>query len=441
MSANDLDDDRSTETIDAHAQTIRDGRPHVVVVGAGFGGAAAVRAMRNQPVQVTWIDRRNHHLFQPLLYQVATAALSPADIAAPIREMARGYANVRVMYDEVVGVDPAKRTVHTASKSVTYDYLIMATGAKTSYFGHDDWGRHANGLKTVEEATTIRRKVLLALERADMAATDEERRKRLTFVLIGGGPTGVEMSGAIADLARHTLIKDFPSIRPEMISIVLVEGVDQVLPGFPKDLADFAKSKLEGMGVDVRTGTMVEDIEEHTVVASGERLHAEVIVWSAGVVATPVAEWLGIGGDRRGRVTVGPDLAVPELDGVFVIGDAALAMDEENGRPFPGVAPVAKQQGAYVGRRIADLAADKNPSEPFRYRDYGMLATVGRASAVAALGKFHLKGFPGWVLWALVHIRYLIDFRSRLQVLINWIWEFARFSPGARLILGTDDPE
>ena len=411
--------------------------PHVVVVGAGFGGAAAARALRNQPVRVTWIDRRNHHLFQPLLYQVATAALSPADIAAPVRELARGSNNIEVMFDEVTGVDVSNRLVKTATRVLPYDYLVVATGAKTSYFGHDAWAHVANGLKTLEEATTIRRKILLALERADMAPTDEERRRRLTFVLIGAGPTGVEMAGAIADLAKRKLAQDFRRIKPEMISVILVEGSSQVLPGFPPELAAFVHAKLESLGVEVRTDTRVEDIDEEGVLAGSARIPAEVVIWSAGVVATPVAEWLGIEADGRGRVSVGPDLSVPEREGVFVIGDAASAMGE-NGKPLPGLAPVAKQQGIYVGRRIVDLVTGKGATPAFRYRDYGMLATVGRASAVADFHRFRLRGFLAWVVWALVHVRYLIDFRNRIRVLVNWIWEYFRFSPGARLILGSD---
>ena len=415
-----------------------DERPHVVVIGAGFGGLAVVRALRGAPVRVTWIDRRNHHLFQPLLYQVATAALSPADIAAPVREIARGCPNADVVLEEVVDVDPEARAVITGSRRLSYDYLVVATGSDTSYFGNRAWRDFAAGLKSLEDAVGIRRDILLALERAEMAASEEERRRLLSFVLIGAGPTGVEMAGAIADLAKHILARDFRRIEPDMVSVYLLEAMDQVLPGFPANLAAFARRKLKRMGVDVRTGTMVEDIDEHGVSAAGRRIPASVIVWSAGVKATPVAGWLGIEpADKKGRVRVTPDLSVPDRAGVFVIGDAALA-NGKDGEPLPGLAAVAKQQGAFVGRRIADRVEGRDPAASFRYRDWGTLATMGRTSAVADFGRFRLRGFPAWIVWALVHIWYLTEFRNRIRVLINWIWEYARFSPGARLILGDD---
>lgn len=417
------------------------GVPRVVVVGAGFGGLAAVRALRGKPVEVTWIDARNYHLFQPLLYQVATAALSPADIATPVREIVRGCSNVEVVYDEVVGIDPQTRLVKTRRQRFAYDYLVVATGSETSYFGNRQWARWAAGLKTLEEAVAIRREILLALENADMAETDEERRRLLTFVLIGAGPTGTEMAGAIAVLAKHALAGDFPHIDPGMISVILLEAMDQVLPGFPKSLADYAQRSLESMGVDVRTGTMVEAIDDHAVTAAGERIAASVIVWSAGVKATPVAEWLGVeAADKKGRVAVRHDLSVPHREGVFVIGDAALATGED-GEPLPGLAAVAKQQGTFVGRAIAARAEGRTPAAPFRYRDWGTLATMGRTSAVADFGRFTMRGFAAWIVWGLVHIWYLIAFRNRIRVLVNWIWQYLRFSPGARLILHQDRSE
>ena len=424
----------STER-NAEAAPTADPLPRVVVVGAGFGGVAATRALRRAAVDVTWIDRRNHHLFQPLLYQVATAALSPADIAAPVREIARHCPNARVLMGEVVAIDRAGRTVRTREQTIPYDFLVVATGAETSFFGNDTWARNADGLKDLDEAVTIRRKVLLALERAETAQTDAERRRLLTFVLIGAGPTGVEMAGAIADLAKNELVGDFPTIRPDAVSVILIEAMDHVLPPFPKDLAAFAHRKLTEMGVDVRVGTKVETIDETGVVAGGERIEANVVIWSAGVRATPVGRWLGVETDRRGRVDVAPDLSVPGDPHVFVIGDAACAIGKD-GSPLPGLAAVAKQQGTYVGRRIADLAKTRDPKASFRYRNWGTLATMGRASAVANFRRVHLRGFGAWMVWVAVHIWYLIAFRNRMRVLINWTWQYLAFSPGARLITG-----
>ncbi len=410
-------------------------RPRVVVIGAGFGGLAAVQALRNKAVKVTWIDRRNHHLFQPLLYQVATAALSPADIALPVRGIARRCNNVDVVMDEVVDIDAQHKAVRTRQNSYPYDFLIVATGSETSYFGKEKWRRFAAGLKTLEEAVAIRNAILLALERAEIASSAEERKRLLTFVLIGAGPTGVEMAGAIADLAKHMLARDFPRIEPDAISVTLLEAEDQVLPGFAKPLADFAQRKLESMGVEVRTETMVEDIEEDAVCFAGRRHPAGLTIWSAGVKATPVAGWLGVDGDKKGRVGTGSDLSVPGHPEVFVIGDAALFVDE-NDQPLPGLAAVAKQQGRFVGRHILGLIKGHERSEAFHYRDWGTLATMGRASAVADFGWLRLRGFGAWIVWALVHIWYLIGFRNRLRVVLNWFWQYARYAPGAGLIVG-----
>ncbi len=410
-------------------------QPHVVVIGAGFGGLAAVRALRNKPVDVTWIDRRNHHLFQPLLYQVATAALSPADIACPIRRIARYCDNVSVVMDEVVDIDVEQKTVRTPNQTFPYEFLVVATGSETSYFGREKWQRFAAGLKTLEEATAIRNAILLALERAEGAPSAEERKRLLTFVLIGAGPTGVEMAGAIADLSKHMLARDFPHIKPATISVTLVEAEDQLLPGFPGPLAAFTRRTLEDMGVEVRTGTMVEDIDENAVCFAGQRRPAGLIIWSAGVKATPVAKWLGVEADKKGRVRTVSDLSLPGHREVFVIGDAALFIDE-NDQPLPGLAAVAKQQGTFAGRRILDLASGRERSQRFRYRDWGMLATMGRASAVADFGWLRLHGFVAWVVWALVHIWYLIGFRNRLSVILNWCWEYTRGMPGVGLIVG-----
>ena len=409
--------------------------PRVIVVGGGFGGLAAVRRLRNQAVRVSWIARDNYHLFQPLLYQVATGALSPADIAAPLRAIVRGCRNIDVILDEVVDIDAERRTVRTARQSFTYDYLVVATGAETSYFGNDGWARHANGLKTLEEAIAIRSKILLCLELAETSTSEDVRRPLLTFVLIGAGPTGVELAGAIADLAKHMLARDYSRIKAEEIAVVLLEGMDQVLPGLPKELASFAENKLKQMGVDVRVATKVDEIDDEGVVAGGERIPSKTVIWSAGVEATPVVAWLKAEADKKGRIKVGPDLSLPGRPDVFVIGDAAAALGAD-GRPLPGLAAVAKQQGTFVGRRILDLAGNRSRPATFRYRDWGTLATMGRSSAVADFGWLKLSGFVAWVVWAIVHIWYLIDFRNRIRVLINWMWLYLTLSPGARLITG-----
>lgn len=407
--------------------------PRVVVLGGGFGGLAAVRRLRNRSVHVIWISRDNHHLFQPLLYQVATGALSPADIASPLRGIVRHCRNVDVILDEVVDIDMEARSVETRRQVTDFDYLVVATGAETSYFGNDTWAHNADGLKTLEEAIAIRSKILLCLELAETAKSKEDRQRLLTFVLIGAGPTGVEMAGAIADLSKRLLAGDYRHIEPGEISVVLLEAMDQVLPGFPEDLADFAAAKLRQMGVDVRTGAKVEAIDDHGVVAGGEMIRTRTAVWSAGVKASPVAQWLGVEPDRKGRVEVTPDLLLPGRSEVFIIGDAAAAPDGE-GKPLPGLAAVAKQQGDFVARRILDRIRGRRPQAAFRYRDWGTLATMGRASAVADFGRLKLRGFAAWGVWAIVHIWYLIDFRNRVRVLINWMWLYLTLSPGARLI-------
>jgi NADH dehydrogenase FAD-containing subunit len=411
------------------------GHPHVVVIGGGFGGLAAVKGLRGAPVRVTWIDRRNHHLFQPLLYQVATAALSPADVATPLRRMARGMIDAEVVLGEVEGIDTRTRTVRTPGRAFVYDWLVVATGAQTSYFGNEDWARAALGLKSLEEATAIRRRILMSLELAEAARSAHERRRLLTFVLIGAGPTGVEMAGTIASLARHLVGRDFRHIEPEQISVVLVEAMDQVLPGFPKDLAAYAHRKLAERGVEVRTNTMVDAIDDDGVAAGDLAIPAHTVIWSAGVRAAPPAGWLGAETDKKGRAAVGADLSLAHDPQVFVIGDAAAAKDAR-GAPLPGLAAVAKQQGAYVARLISARARGVAAPEPFRYRDYGTLATTGRGSAVADFGRFHLRGAAAWLVWLLVHLWYLTDPRGRLRVVINWISLYASLSPGARLITG-----
>jgi NADH dehydrogenase len=411
-------------------------RPKVVIVGAGFGGIQAAAALRRLAVDVMVIDRQNHHCFQPLLYQVATAALSPAEIAWPIRHMLRQQRNATVFMAEVKGVDLAGRSVETTAGPMSYDYLVIATGATHSYFGHDDWAKFAPGLKRIEDATRIRRSILLAFERAELAGNDAERQRLLTFVIVGGGATGVEMAGAIAEIARQTLANDFRRIDPRNSRIILIEAGPRVIPTLPEDLSRYAERALTRMGVDVRTSTRVISCDAGGVDVDHGRIDASTIIWAAGVVASPAASWLGAAHDRAGRVLVRPDLSVPEHPEVFVIGDAA-AVHEDDGEPVPGVAPAAKQMGNYVGRLIAArLAGESLPA--FRYRNLGELATIGRRAAVVKLGRVHLKGFIGWLFWSFAHIYFLIGVRNRFIVAFTWLWDYLTFQRGARLI--TDVP-
>ncbi|MGZ9093002.1 MAG: NAD(P)/FAD-dependent oxidoreductase [Rhodoplanes sp.] len=410
-------------------------RPRVVVVGAGFGGLAAVQELGGRAADVTWIDQRNHHLFQPLLYQVATAALAAPDIAVPLRGVARGYRNVDVLMDTVVDVDRDRREVVTRHRRVPFDILIIATGAETSYFGNDRWRDIAWGLKSLEEATALRRRILLALEEADRDDDEERKRRLMTFVLIGAGPTGVEMAGAIAEITKGVLAEDYKHLDPRQVSIILIEAMDQVLPGFPKDLAGYAHNRLERMGVIVRVGAKVEEITEEACIAGGERFVAANVIWSAGVKATPAAQWLKVEADRKGRVQVGKDLLVPGTNNIYVIGDASVA-SAPDGQPFPGLAAVAKQQGKFVARRILAEVTGKAPAAEFRYVDWGTMATLGYTYAVGDLQGVHLKGRIAWLVWATVHVWYLIGFRNRLRVLLNWFWEYVTYRPGTRLITG-----
>ena len=420
--------------------TVGGDRPHVVIVGAGFGGLEAARQLAQAPADVTVIDRHNYHLFQPLLYQVATAALSPADIAEPIRVVLRHQRNATVLLHEVIGVDVEARGVETRSGSVThYDYLVLATGSQYSYFGHKEWARVAPGLKSVDDATMIRRRVLLAFEEAETIMDPVVRRRLLTFVLVGGGPTGVEMAGALAELAHATLSRDFRHINPQTAHILLVEAGPRLLMGFPEKLADFARCSLERMGVEVRLNTSIERIDEHGVVAKGERIGAANVIWCAGVHASPVARWLGVQNARGGRVTVTPDLSLPGHPEIFVIGDAALVPGPQ-GEPLPGLASVAKQQGRYVGELISRRVRRDQRSSPFHYRDQGALATIGRHSAIADLGWIRLTGLTAWLLWSVVHIFFLISFRNRVAVFLNWTWAWLTYGRGARLITGNATP-
>ncbi len=412
--------------------------PRVVIVGAGFGGLTAARRLADAPVQIVVVDRHNYHLFQPLLYQVATAALSPADIAMPIRHILRGQQNAVLLLDELTGVDLAARIATTrAGKRLPFDHLILATGSVYSYFGHADWPRLAPGLKSIDDATQIRRRVLLAFERAEMADDEAARRRLLTFVLIGAGPTGVEMAGALAELAHAALAADFRRIDPHATRILLVEAGPRILAGFPDRLARFAARSLARMGVELRLEAPISAIDEAGVVAGGERIEAATVIWCAGVAATPVAHWLGIAPGRGGRVEVAPDLSVPGHPNVFVIGDAALVLDSR-GQPLPGVAPVAKQQGGYVADLIRARVLGQSPPPPFRYRDEGALATIGRSSAIADLPWIKLTGWLAWVLWGIVHIFFLIGFRNRVSVFLNWVWAWLTYARGARLITGDE---
>jgi NADH dehydrogenase len=407
-------------------------RPRVVIIGAGFGGLSAATALARAPVDVTVIDRQNHHCFQPLLYQVATAALSPAEIAWPIRAILRHQRNATVLMAEVTGIDTINRQVQTTCAAIPYDYLVVATGATHSYFGRDEWAEFAPGLKRIEDATRIRRSILLAFERAELTDDAAERSRLLTFVIIGAGATGVEMAGAVAEIARYTIAMDFRRIDPRTAQIILIEAGPRVLPTLSDDLSDYARQSLTRMGVDVRTETRVTGCDDRGVDLANGRIDAGTIIWAAGVVASPAARWLNAEHDRAGRVIVKDDLTVPGHPDVFVIGDVATVKDE-SGKPVPGVAPAAKQMGAYVGKLIAArLAGHSLP--PFRYRHAGDLATIGRRAAVVSIGKVHLKGFLGWLFWSVVHIYFLIGLRRRFVVAITWLWDYLTFQRGARLI-------
>jgi NADH dehydrogenase len=413
-------------------------RRRILIVGAGFGGIEAAKALARAPVDVTVIDRQNHHCFQPLLYQVATAALSPAEIAWPIRHILRGQRNATVLMAEVAGVDTAKRLVQTNAGPIGYDYLVVATGATHSYFGRDDWAEFAPGLKRIEDATRIRRSILLAFEQAELAPADAERQRLLTFVIVGGGATGVEMAGAIAEIARQTLAKDFRRIDPRTARIILLEAGPRVLPTLPDDLSDYAQRALTRMGVEVRTSTRVTNCDRRGVDLDDGRIDAGTVIWAAGVVASPAARWLGAAHDHAGRVTVGPDLSLPGHPEVFVIGDAA-AVRTDKGAPVPGIAPAAKQMGRYVGKLIAARIAG-NARPPFRYRHMGELATIGRRAAVVKVGKVSLKGFIGWLFWSVAHIYFLIGVKNRAIVAFTWLWDYLTFHRGARLITEVPPP-
>jgi len=407
-------------------------RPHVVIVGAGFGGLEAAKKLIDEPVRMTVIDRTNHHLFQPLLYQIATAALSPADIAAPIRGILGRCKNTEVMLAEVKSVNVETRTVNTGEREIPYDYLILATGARHSYFGHDEWEKLAPGLKSLEDAIEIRRRLLLAFEYAEKITDEAAKKAAMTFVIIGGGPTGVEMAGAIAEIARYTLAKDFRHIDPSSARVVLVEGDQRVLSAFPEDLSVKALEQLKELGVEVHTGVHATNLTEAGLQVGGEFIPCRVKVWAAGNTASVVGKTTGAPVDRAGRVIVNDDLTIPGHPEVQVIGDLAN-YSHDGGKPLPGVSPVAMQQGRHAARNILAMMDDRKPGR-FRYWNKGSMATIGRNRAVADLHWFHFGGLLAWLAWLFVHIIFLVGFRNRIAVLIQWAWAYVTFNKGARLI-------
>lgn len=408
-------------------------RAQVVVVGAGFGGLSAVKALAKADADITLIDRRNHHLFQPLLYQVATAALAPNQIASPIRAVVRRQRNTSVILEEALGVDREAREVILRDRAVPYDYLVLATGARHAYFGNDVWEEHAPGLKALEDANAIRENILLAFERAELAPPGPERDRALTFVIIGGGPTGVELAGAIAELSKRALACDFRRTRCSDPRVVLVEAGQRLLPGFSPKISGYVLDSLKKRGVDVRLGTPVTGIADSRVALGDDPIEADTIIWAAGVRASPAAEWLGSSRDRAGRAEVRGDLSIEGAPEIFVIGDTASAAGAD-GKPVPGLAPAAKQQGAYAGRLIANRITGKPAPPPFRCMDFGSLATIGRNAAVAEFGGVRLTGFLAWLFWCVIHIYFLIGFRNRVVVTLDWLWSYVTLERGARLI-------
>ena len=413
------------------------GLPHVVILGGGFGGLSAARALGKAPVRITLIDRRNHHLFQPLLYQVATAALNPSDIASPIRRILRRQKNVSVILGEATAIESAKKIVQLADGEVAYDFLILAAGATHSYFGHDEWMDAAPGLKTLEDAVEIRRRVLVAYEAAEREVDQRRIAEWMTFVIIGAGPTGVEMAGALAEISRRVLERDFRRIQPGRARIVLIEAGPRVLPAMSAESSASAVRQLERIGVEVITGSAVTGVDGNGVTHAAGRIDARTVIWAAGVAASPLGKTLGAPVDRAGRVLVNHDLSVPGADSVFVIGDLAAISYE--GKPVPGVSPAAIQEGSCAAANITRMVRGEPPSA-FRYRDKGTLATIGRAAAVADLGRLHLRGLVAWLTWLLVHIFYLIGFRNRFLVISEWAWMYLWNERGARLITGDVEP-
>ena len=409
-------------------------RPHIVVIGGGFGGLKATESLAKLPVEITVVDRRNHHTFQPLLYQVATAGISPAEIAAPIREIFRKRENVEVLLGEVIGFNLAQHRVLLHNFELTYDYLVVAAGATHAYFGHDEWEPMAPGLKTVEDALEMRRRILLAYELAEREAALHGTHRQLNFIVVGAGPTGVELAGTLAEISRKSLAENFRRIDPAKTRILLVEAGPSILNSYPEDLRRSAVKQLQHLGVEVRTNSAVSDVRNGQVRVGDDVISAEVVLWAAGVSASPLGRALAAPVDRAGRVLVEPDLSIPGHREVFVIGDL-VSMKDEHGKPLPGVAPVAMQQGKWVGRQIAADLAGK-PREKFHYVDKGSLATIGRAAAIAQFGKIHISGFLAWLSWLFIHIFFLIGFRNRIVVMFQWAWSYFTYERAARLITG-----
>ena len=414
--------------------------PHVVIVGGGFGGLACARALGGPGVRVTVVDRNNYHLFVPLLYQVATAALSPADIAQPIRKLLKRQPLTNVVLDQVDGVDTAGKQVRLASgRSLGYDRLVLAAGSSYNYFGHDAWSKQAPAVKTIEDALRIRARLLTAFERAETSDDPTERRFLLTTVIVGGGPTGVEMAGAIADLARFAMARDFRTLTRDMARVVLIEAGPRILSTFPESLSRHAQLVLEKRGVTVITGEVVKDIQHGKVIVGERTIEGATIIWGAGVKASPTGSWLGVPVDRAGRVTVSPDLSVPGLDGVYVVGDSAGFV--QDGHSLPALAQVAQQEGHHLGKALRASILDGKAMPPFRFHDRGSTAVISSGAAVYDYRGWKLKGFVGWVFWAIVHVYLLTGFRNRILVVTQWLWRLATFEPGARLITGHDDPD
>jgi len=411
------------------------GRPRIVIVGAGFGGLFAARELRQANADITLVDRQNYHLFQPLLYQVATAGLAPSDIAWPIRGILSRQKNVTVLLDEVRGVDAAARQVVTRTRRLDYDYLVLATGARHAYFGHDDWEPHAPGLKSIDDAVAIRQRVLMAFERAEMAEDEAERRRLLNFVVVGAGPTGVELAGTLAELAHFTLAADFRRIDSRSARVILVEAGPRVLPAMPQSLSDYAVKALSRLGVELRLGQAVTDCGPRGVMLGDDALPSATILWAAGVSASPAGEWIGAETDGAGRVIVAGDLSVPAEPDIFVVGDTAAVKDAD-GAPVPGIAPAAKQQGRYVARVIRARIDGQPAPGAFRYRHAGNLATIGRKAAVVDLPMLRLSGRLAWWLWGIAHIYFLIGMRSPILVALNWLRQYITYGRGARLITG-----
>lgn len=407
--------------------------PRVVIIGGGFAGLSAARALSNEPVEITLVDRRNHHLFQPLLYQVATAALNPGDIAYPIRSVVCTQRNVRTILARVDGIDVARRVVELEDGELSYDYLLVAAGARHSYFGKDEWEAWAPGLKTIEDALEIRRRVLSAFEAAERQSDPSQLPAILTFAIVGGGPTGIELAGALLEIGRHTVARDFRTFDPRKLRVVLIEGAPRVLPPYSEKLSAAARAQLERLGVEVRTGVQVTKIDQTGVWIGEEHIPARTVLWAAGVAASPLGKTLGVPLDRAGRVPVEPDLSLAGHPEVFIAGD--LMQIAQDGKPVPGIAPAAIQSGRAAAGNIAARVAGRSTT-PFRFVDKGSLATIGRAAAVGQIGSLELTGFAAWLVWWLIHIAYLIGYRNRIAVMIGWAWQYFAFARGARLITG-----